>query len=242
MANSIQYDWSLYCATEGVNKNITQKPRPTQCPDDSSHTIVPEMTTYSLSQAPNNLLSKAQKQGYYGMEGVSFPCPANTTTTYDKIFPYDITILLGHMFNEDANTGDELNILLTPSLTCGVLTQNATTGDTKVYVSSTAINLIVKGVYLNFTNSTDKYYVKEVDLMESSVTLATALLDSYSIGTLVKRTVQIVKNLVLPSKQVVTIGRNNPSSTYIPAGYIFRFVYENKTGVDKTFNFMVEYY
>jgi len=242
MASDITYDWTIYCINEGVYKDVTQKARPTVCPTDPTHTLNSSLSTYSVSLNPSNLLNISQNPGYFCSSGISFSCAASTTTTFDQIYPYDVTIIVGKMLVEDANQGDVLNIILTPNLTIGTLTQNASIGDTVIYVDDTAINNYAKGVYFTINSGPSTYYIKSLNLMDSTITLTTALAEAYVSGNTIQRNIPIVQNFTLPSKGIVLLGELNHISTYIPAGATFRFLYTNNTSSVKTFNFLLSFF
>lgn len=239
MANGLQWSWTVFCETEGTNVIVNQKSKPTACPNDAGHTINTSSLKYEVNLGTNVIYNPTKNQGFYCVEGINFSCPGSTTTTYDVKFDYDIIILGGYILPEDTNAGDNLAIIMTPDLTVGVLTAAANTSDTTLTVSATVIQNIVKGC--NVKLGSDEYVVKNVDLMNNQLILASALINSYSIGTSVKRNLYVVKNILLSSRNRIELGALNPSKTYVPAGYIFRFLYTNNTGTTKTFNFVLEH-
>lgn len=242
MAQSLNYTWYIFCSTEGTFKIVNQKVKPTTCPDNSSHSIDDSKSTYSVALATPDLLANTATQGYYSSEGISFVCAPNVVTSYDRIFPYDVCVLNGKMIIEDSNQGDSLDILVTPSLTIGTVTQNAVLGDTKLYCNDTVINYSAKGIYLTINNETDRYYVKSVGFNDSSVILTSPLVKNYLAGSSIQRTVEILKNFTIPSKSIIPLGESNPTTTFIPAGFVIRFVYTNKSIVSKSFNFLLSYF
>lgn len=240
MANGLKWTWTIFCQTEGCNVIAVQKAKPTVCPNDSGHTIDSNSLVYEVAMGTNVIYDPTKNQGFYSVEGINFSCPANTTTTYDQTYDYDIILVGGSVISEDENAGDMLTITMTPNLAVGVLTAAGNTSDTTLTVSSTAITNLVKGC--NITIAGDEYVVKTLDLMNSRLGLASALITNYSIATPVLRNLYVVKNMKLPTKMKIDIGITNPSRTFVPAGSIFRFTYVNASpSTAKNFNFIVEH-
>lgn len=240
MANAIITTWSLKCITEGCSKIITCKPRPYECPDDSAHEIDQSKTTYSLSFAASPLEDPTKFTGYYQARGINFDCPGNTTTTYNISFPHNIIMIDAYVLCEDENKGDELNIIMAPDLIVGVLTAEAKTGDTTIALSPTAVENLVSASEITLGDS-NTYIVVGLDLMTSVATVYPALAADYPAMTYISRNIVLVKNLILPSRNKLSIDANG-IPTFVPAGYSFRLLYTNKTSSTKNFNFYFEHY
>lgn len=243
MTTAIQFNWNVFCTTEGCFRQWVQKWRPTTCPVDATHEIDQTQTFYTTSDAIPNLLDQSIHFGYYSCIGVSFTATANSTTTHLLTFPYDITILGSNMLIEDENKGDLLTINLNPDTVVGALILDANIGDTAIYPDITTIEYAVKGTYMTINGDTDNVYVvQNVDVMNSAVLLTTPLANNYSAGSYVSITIWIIRDFILPSKQNVLIGNFNPTSTVIEANWEFYFIYVNYGDTDKTFNFFMQYY
>lgn len=241
MANAVEYTWTVFCETEGANKIVKgQKFRPTACPTDAGHTIDVNKTSFELSMVKPVLQDPSRRTGFYTAKGCSFACTGSTSTTYDLVFPYDIVLIDGYLLIEDENQGDEIDVIVAPNLLVGGVTAPASTGDTVLNISSTAVANISKSCKVNI--GSDQYTVISEDVMNSQITLTPALITGYAPGTLIYRNSYIVQDLTLPSKRNISLGVNNTFPTYIPAGYSFQVVYTNKTASDKQFNFYIEHY
>ena len=233
--------WSVFCNTEGCMVPIKQKQRPTVCPNNASHSIDLDKTTYQIDLATPVLQDPTIQRGFYKTFGINFSCPSNATTTYNASWPYEIIIINGYMLTEDENKGDVLNCILTPDLTVGALTQSVTTGDTVINVSGTAIDNLVKGVKVKFGDS-NVYTVLFVDIVNSQITIDPSAVTDYSPATLITRNIFVFENLTLPSKSKISLGSLNPYRIVVPPNYVFRLLYTNNTADTKTFNFYLEFY
>ena len=241
MANSLIYKWTLFCITEACNVLATQKNIPTVCPNNSAHTIQTTGMTYEIEEGVSALLDPTKNQGYYSAKGINFSCGANTTTTYDFSIPYDIILLSGTVLSEDFNQGDNLTILMTPDLPVGGVTANANIGDTIINISPTAVTYFCKGMCVQFGDAVN-YIITNINIVNSTMSLSTPLTSAYPAGSVTYRNIRLLDNITLSSSSNLMLGTQNPSHTYVPANYIFRFLYTNNTSVVKTLNFLLEHY
>lgn len=243
MANSVRYTWHVSCTTENKLIPIVQKPKPSVCPNDPAHTISLPNTYYTVDLHEDTALRFNQDAGYYQAVGINFTAAANTTTTYIHTFDYNVILLYARIFCEDVNKGDTLDVNIGQNLTIGAVSAPASTGATDIYASSTSFDFSVKGISLKFGEDTTEYFVKNIDLNENLFTLTSPLLTNINPGTLIKRTVNVVKDLILPSKNIIYIGKNSLKRISIPAGFEFEFIYTNNDPVlSKEVNFLLDFY
>ncbi len=244
MANLIQYTWDVKCDTEGALVQKIQKSKPTTCPNNAGHTVDLTNTFFTASEAPNGIYTNPGSVGFYLAQGINFTAAANSTTTYDFSYPFDVRVISARFLCEDTNQGDTLNVHLTPGLTIGALAVSAVIGDTIITLSSTAIDNSVKGMFFVFIGDATNYYIKSVNLNNSTVTLTSALTANFTAGTGVSRTVHLIKDLLLPSKETIAfLGQMDLPKPLIPANFIFRFKYTNASLISsKTVNFIMDVY
>lgn len=242
MANASTYIWNVYCVDEGGYQTVrNQKYRPTTCPNNAGHTIDPTQTKYEVHFATSFLEDPSKRTGFATVRGITFSCPANTTTTYNQTYPHDVVLMGGYIMPEDENKGDVLSLIFAPDLTVGTLTQLASTGATGVYISNSAVLNTTKAC--NITLGTDEYTIVSEDVMTSGIRTTPALLTEYPVGTLIKRNAYAFNNITLPSHGIMSFGKSNPFPSYIPAGTVLRFLYTNNSpSTAKTFNCYIEHY
>lgn len=218
MANALSYKWNVFCETESKNIISEQRFRPLTCPNDPLHVIDPTKTNYDIYDLPPIMTDRTKEIGYFMTEGINFTCSPSTTTNYTVSFPYDIS-LLGCTIRATANNnGDTLNITLAPNKVVGYITQPISIGDTVISLSTPSFEYWIKGSYI--TVDTETLCIKSVDLMNSTVTTTTPATKVHSLGSQAKRTVYIVKNLVL-QEGTIQIGKSNPYPSYILSGIEF---------------------
>jgi len=240
MANGNQYIWTMFCETEGANIQVSHRHKPTACPNNSSHNIVSESIRYNIIPELPVLSDPTKNQGYYSVNTISFQCPANTTTTYDYAFDYDVVLIGGSVLCEDVNQGDVLSVCLTPELVVGVITSPVSIGDTIINVNSTVIDYIFKG--MEIVAGSEKYTIKNVDIQTSTLELAVPTTAAYNVMTYVRRNIYVLNQILLPSKRNLNFGTLNPSQTFIPAGYLFRYIYVNNKSTTVLCNTVIEHY
>lgn len=240
MANGNQYIWTMFCETEGVNIQVSHRHKPTTCPNNNNHIIDPDSIRYNIVPEIPILSDPTKNQGYYSVNTVSFNCPANTTTTYDYSFDYDIVLIGGSVLCENVNQGDVLTVCLTPELVVGIITSPVSIGDTIINVNSTVIDYIFKG--MEIVLGSEKYKIKNVDILTSTLELCTSATAAYTVMTYVRRNVYVLNQILLPSNRNLNFGTLNPSQTFIPAGYLFRFIYTNNNSTTVLCNTVLEHY
>ncbi len=242
MSNAISFDWNIFCVTEGgYQKVVNQKYKPTTCPNDALHTIDDAKSTYRPYFSLSSLEDPTKRNGFPTVQGIDFTCAANTTTTYDLTFPYDIIIFNCLLLLDNDNKNDRLSVIATPNITVGAITSNISIGDTVIPISSAAITNLNKICKINF-NDSDEYTIVSQDLYNSTITLSAPLTSNYTAGTIIRRNVYVVNNILLPDYQL-QIGRLNPYPTVIYAGFILRFQYTNYDLLgSKTMNLLIEHY
>lgn len=245
MANNIRYTWNFKCVTEGQYVNVVQKPKPTVCPNNASHTIDLSSATYILDVQPAIMTDPTKNIGYYQTKGLFFNCTGSSsgpyTSTFNLNFPYDVVAITSTILSHTGNAGDIVNLKLSPSGPIGVLTSNVSVGDTSLHVSSTVINLAAKAVLLTVDSET--FIISSVNVMNSTVSFLSPAVSTHNTGAYVYLNIPIVDSMVLPDyPETITLGEHNPFPRYVPSTTPIVLTYLNNTAENKTLNIIFEFY
>ena len=147
--------WRVYCTTDSKYEYVwldeNQAP-PIVCPVNTGHTIDTAQNRITDVVDPKKVTIAEElipTGGRYALKCLKFTAAANTVTTGNISFPYNISVLNGQLSVTADMTGDTMEWTVAPFTIIGALTANAKTGDTVLYVSSTVTDNIQAGFQLN---------------------------------------------------------------------------------------------
>lgn len=240
MANSLTYNWTIFCDTEGKNIVVTQKQRPLKCPYGDDHVLIKDFTNYEIVTLPPIVTDKTKNVGYYLSEGINFACLPLTTTTHNIVYPYDITLCGATIQCKSENDNDSVSVILSPNALIGYITSDVISGDTIIPVLNDSLEYCIKGAYL--TIDKEIVCIKSIDLIRSTIEITSPLISNHTPYTMIYRNVYIVKNINLQQSGCIVLGKTNPYPSYIVAGVSITIEYTNKGNVEKKFNMIIDYY
>jgi hypothetical protein len=240
--------WRIYCITEGewsYGFKDTSDEAPTECFTDCTHTInensVQELEvighTTQIVSVQEELVPTG---GNFRCEGKKFTIGANSTASSTISWPYNITVLETFFSGSTAQIGNELDVIVAPETTVGILRESVSSGATVLPVSLTVVQNINVGYEL-FIGSVNLGEIISKDDVLLTVTLGTAIDAGYSANSLVKMQVINIKNLEIHSTSRYTIGRSKIGGRYLPANVPVKLIYTNNTNAEVTFNYEIEY-
>ena len=157
MASRTISNYRLFCNTENKFVNTWNETKPLFCPnnkqdhiDTSSITIIDSVSSNSV-----NIIQYTDGiQGLYRAESKTLFIPARQTISQDVIYDIPISILSMGFTTTKQNTGDVIECYVSPNTTIGYVTNNISTGDNIINVSSTVISNIKRGYIVIITNGT----------------------------------------------------------------------------------------
>lgn len=181
--------------------------------------------------------------GRFRTQGFSVVALANQNTTHDFIFKYDISPLVIKFKTAEAHKNDLINLYIAPNVTVGVIVQNATSGNNYFYITPASFDWLSVGCLCRLTNGVvtqDLGDVIDIDYSTGKVTVETNLSNSFSVGSYVQMSVQVIREHKISEPGEYSIGDSKIGASFIPKGQIIRLVYTNVSNTDKTFIWTTE--
>jgi hypothetical protein len=241
------FRWRVNCTVHG-NQYIWDANKPTTCPLNNTDTINPDLTII-IDKREQNVVSIREENGstggHFKTESKVLVSEPNSTVTLDVTWAYPISVLEAYFVPTQDNLDDELEILVGPNTTIGVIMQPLTIGATSCVVSSTVLTYLCIGYRLCITNGVTMDHVGlviSINPVTSTVSFETATTNSYDAGAFVQMTIALVENYVIgPHNVRYIIGEGKIGGSYVPANTIARLQYINKSNVSKKFYGYIEY-
>lgn len=247
----------IYCTTDESWYEIWSENEPTTCPNNSEHDVNLESVTQinKISSKDVNIVevdtpqNATAVQGHYRIKSQSFDADINATTTSTFSFAYPIAIISGRIHVPSSMAGDIISIGAAYDTTLGVITQNASIGDTVIYTSNSVINntYFRVGRHVRLTNgvTTTAYYnIVAKDPVNNTFTINTTLSDNFLANspTYIQFAIIFADNIEL-SEGFLPIGSNAIKSVYIPQNIPLRITYQNKSVSNtKRVNLVYDFY
>lgn len=184
--------------------------------------------------------------GNFKAKGYKILCSANSVTQYDMSWDWPITALESFYDVTADNIGDKFDLIIAPNTTIGVITQNATVGDTVLTVNSTVLHNIEVGFLCHLTNGVtmdDLGQVKSIDTTASTITVSNASTNNYVIGNYIQISVHVFENIHLSKDGfLLHIGSSKIGGSYLKKNRIVRLLYTNNNPTeDCYFYYRIEY-
>ncbi len=182
--------------------------------------------------------------GFFRSEGFSMTCGALSTSSTTFSFPYPIAPTVIKFYVRDTNVGDSFNTYIAEKTTIGVLTTSHSSGTNVLSVSDTVIKHIKVGFICTVSNGATENALGEVisvNQTNNTITVEQNLSTSFPANSLVKMTINNIKNYSLYASGLNIIGDSRIGSSYLPPNTPIKIYYTNNGLVSKTFYWNVEY-
>lgn len=218
---------------------------PTVCPHNNQHTIEPTgiRVVATLGQKTVTVdQGGLTTGGYFRTDFYSMTATANSVTTKDITYPYNVNVFLAGYRPTTDNTGDSLDIIAVPNTPCARTGQDITAGVNSFYLSP-VYTTISAGFSINITdgvNTDDLGEVISIDLVTGVATFTVPTIHAFASGSLLKLSVPRIRNFKFVNNDSVVLGKNKVVASGWPAGKVIRITYTNNSSVDKEFNFYFE--
>jgi hypothetical protein len=234
MTDTTVYNYKIYCNTESTYVSGWGTALPTQCYNNSSHSVNTNSVQLiqTVSTAKVQIDQKIQAvNGRFHVQSIQFTATPNTTTDYT--FTFDTTMSL-NSFNfmvSAYDTNDCLCIIVSPDTPLGLITQNKSIGDTVINVPSATVAYMNPGLYITLTDGTNTNGPTKIlskDLIANTITIKNALTNNFSsTNTQLLLNYYCLKDLPIASTNLYTFGSEIINSSNVPAGTTTKFRYKN---------------
>lgn len=236
------FKYRVYCNTEDKYEYIWNDILPTICPSNVAHTI--DTNTISIidtleTNSVNIIQESIITGGNYRTEGKKIVIQANSTTTQEYSWQYNISALTITFYTGN-NENDILNCFVAPNTVIGALTNDVVISDTVLNVNSTVIDNIKVGYQIVINNEFIGECI-EINKINNTITSNNAVTQNYNTGTYIQMTVNPIKDFILKSNTLYEFARKTIGSSSIPANTIIKLQYQNTTNEEKNLFFSIEY-
>lgn len=251
MAKLLKYRY--YCSSESTNIEEWREESegaPTQCKNDSGHTIDSSSIVIIETRADN--IVKIQEESvltgeHFSSTQVKLSCAANSWTEVDVSFPFPVSLLDAQFIVSSENKDDEIEAIALPDKIIGTITADVAVNDTEITVSQTVIDNTAVGRNLKLddgTNSEDLGKVLSIDKTNLKITVENGAANAYtaSTPTYCKADVYFVENFTLGHPGRHTVGQGKIGASPLPANEVLRLRYNNKHASNaKDFYIQIDY-
>lgn len=242
------YRHRLHCSTEDAFVYCWSEDTPTNCPHDINH-IVDLNSISIIDTVSNNSVNIIQSSGdtgnNYRVEGKKLTIPPLSTLDFDFSWPYNISVLTVNWSSNECHRGDVVNGYVSSNTTVGALTENITSGDTIIHVSSTVLNHLNRGFLVTVTDNVHSMDMGEcISIDKSAATIECQFPASVTMiaGSFIQMTINNIKNIPLWEPETVNLAVKNVGSSFLPAKTKVRLQYSNNANVEKVFCIRYEYF
>ena len=186
-------------------------------------------------------------QGYYQTRADVLNIPANSSDSFEMVWPYPIRILSSKF--KAANDGDEIYGTIGQNTVIGALTNNVAIGDKVFNVSDTVIENIHHGFTLNLldasTGINEDFLVVSVDSSANTITVDTPAEHAYPATgpTYCRMTVAFgFTKIPLKGDEMCICGQDALGGSLLKENVPFKIEYWNNSDSDITIYFEVSYW
>jgi hypothetical protein len=241
------YRWRVNCIAHG-NQYIWDFNKPTTCPLNNTDTINSDLTVI-VDKREQNVVTIREENGVTGgnfkTEAKVLISEPNSTSTIDVIWSYPISVLEAYFVPTPENLDDEIEIIIAPNTTIGVISQPLTTGSTSCIVSPTVLTYLNVGYIMYITNGEtidNLGHAISINKGTSTITFETASINNYNAGAFIQMSIPLVENYIIgPHHARYIIGEGKIGGSYVPPNTVARMRYINKSNVSKKFYSYLEY-
>lgn len=244
----IQY--RINCQTHGFQYVILDESEsvPTQCPVNAGDTIIGDVVEVGRRDPNLALIDEEPTQktgGHFRIDSTKIDVTGATGTTFihDFVYPHDISTLNIQIMADQECRGDYFDVIVGPDTIVGALTATGASGDTVINVSSTVIDNVDVGAFVELFGGPahEMTRVLTKDSVAGTLTLQNALTDTYAPGTYVRMNIFMAINFYIPGSERIPLGTSKIGASYIPANTITRLYYHKQDAADKTMFVIHEY-
>jgi hypothetical protein len=180
--------------------------------------------------------------GHYSFHSEKLVAAANTITTLDMSFPFDINILASKVHITADMEGDILSWSVSPNTTAGTITSDVNINDTVINVSQTVIDNVDIGYHIRLADAGDPdgtneelHRVIAKDEVANTITVEVPATQAWlaSGPTLVQINIYYLWNVEIgPGVHNIEPGKSKIGAAHLPANTIIRAIYDNKHATD----------
>lgn len=241
--SSIVYLFRVYCIEEAQHVNVWSEDLPTLCPNnhgdrsiDATKTVI--IDSVSTEDVNATIVEESTPtNGKFQFSSFYFNAAGGTTTTFNKSFPFSISVLDFWWVTDHEDRGDTIDLCVGPNTITGAITADVTASDTVINVQQTVIDNTYPGDTINLTDGVNSDNALKVILRNTTnnaLTLETGPVNSYAAATptYVQSTTNIMTDVEIGREWKTAVGKGKVGASYIPANVVIQSRWTNKHPVE----------
>lgn len=253
--------YRIYCDTDDKWEYLFQDMDIgiTQCPINNAHTVTLDHTNPQRLQEVADVIKILEEEipegakptgGHYMAETIVLDIPAATVpgevTIVNRTYGYPVG-LVDVLFSTDDNMkGDRLYASMAPDTIVGTLTVDIGITESSLTASQTVLDNIQPGYNISLFDGVNVDRLGVVNTTNNTTNIITTSLKTSmawtaATPTYVRMTVPMVDMFITNNKEY-RLGSNTVGSSYIPAGTLGEFKYENWEMSAKKLYITLEYF
>jgi hypothetical protein len=213
---------------------------PTTCPNNSAHTITSSLTQIVQTRESDAVTINQEDTptaGRFFFDTKQFTALANQTTSFSFSYPMTISLLDAQFVSAAENTGDTWSWVIYENTTVGAITSDVAISDTVINVSSTVLDNVDIGFYVNLFDGVNTEQLNRVvakDSIAGTITVETASSQAFAAATptYVRMSVYFCKDMEFGHPWNVIFGDGKIRTTTVPANTSIKVDYTNNHASD----------
>lgn len=238
------YQYKIYCNTESTYVEGWGQTPPTQCYNNTGHTvnsgsvqIINAVASNTVSITEDKIAISRTAKIFDGTVGhVAF----GTTASYTFTFPVLLSFYSFQFITDASNTGDDFSIVVNEDTTLGLITADQIIGDTIIHAPAALMLYGLIGYHIKLTdgtNTNDLGMITDIDKVNNTVTTLNATTFAFSAtNTLCKMTIKVLDNIRIGGAGIHKFCEDIIGGTVVPKGTVVKLYYTNNatSGADKS--------
>lgn len=240
--------YRIFCVTENDYVYTWGTSPPTTCPNNSAHTIDTNSITIVQTVSTQVVKAAEDSDGYFETGHIVMNIPSaapGTVSSHDVVWPMNAILWRTLITPTTDMIGDVVTVIASPETTIGVITSSVSSGNTIFSVNSTVTDNIQRGMSVTIDDGVNKENLGRctaIDKINGTITVATAVTNSYAAGTPIKIGVYVLNGIYFNNTETIDIGLKGMKGKIIDSGVILRVYYTNNSGTSKTIYWRYEIY
>ncbi|MFM2393072.1 MAG: hypothetical protein RLZZ546_1054 [Bacteroidota bacterium] len=239
--------YRYFCNTENKFVFKWDNIPPTTCINDSNHSIDINSITIVDSLSRNEVIVSNRDpitQGYFMVESKTFNISSSNESIFTFSYPLPVAVYRSIIATSNIHNGDSIDISIAPETIIGVNTQEVLNNNNIIKVNSSILNILSPGFYIDITdgvNTNNLGRVLNIDKINEEITVEYNTINNFSIGSYIRLSMHIVKNLKFPHAYIYIIGSSTLGGKPIPSNTPIQLKYYNSNNQEKEFTITFEY-
>lgn len=249
------YHYKVYCNTEGLWSEKYGPATELTCGNNNAHSVNPD-SLIIIDELSNAIVAIKEEETPPGMPptsnkfetaSVALNIAANSSASIEWRHKFPIVSLKLYTLTEEQHRGGLVTVTISENTVIGMTTAACVSTDTTLHVSSTVLNYLLRGYWINLFDGVTQLFadnrVVQIDKNASTITLDQPVGLDLPSGLLVRMTAYTMKDFEFYVPGRYEIGAKHVGGAYIPANTLIKLKYQNPQNIPVKFvGYMERYY